>query len=125
MARLLAVLIFLTIILVSCGNPVRSFVGEVNTIQDKGFLIGCSDAATKGIKGNLNAIGYLCNVQYTEETIFREVNGNSLHADDISLSSTVSVILEKPVDIRKKYEQSKSGPFILTAKEIVLITEGQ
>ncbi|AEI42362.1 hypothetical protein KNP414_03823 [Paenibacillus mucilaginosus KNP414] len=48
------------------------------------------------------------------------MNGNLLNADDISLSSTVNVTLEKPVDIRKKYE--KKAPFILTAKEIVLIT---
>jgi hypothetical protein len=123
MVRLVVLLLFLSILLVGCGNPVSSFKGEVNNIQEKGFLIGCSDAANKGKKGNIDSIGYGCNVQYTEKTVFRDMNGKSLRADDISLSSTVSVNLEKPVDIRKKFEKSK--PFVLTAKEIVLLTKGE
>ncbi|MGF7036501.1 hypothetical protein J2T17_007564 [Paenibacillus mucilaginosus] len=120
MFRLKVLLILLTVVSVGCGNSVSSFEGQVDKIQDKGFLISCSDAANKGKKGNIDGIGYMCNVRYTEETIFREVNGNLLNVDDISLSSTVNVTLEKPVDIRKKYE--KKAPFNLTAKEIVLIT---
>jgi hypothetical protein len=123
MNRLTVILVFLAVLLVGCGNSVSSFEGQVDKIQDKGFLISCSEAANKGKKGDVDAIGYDCNVQYAKETIFREVNGNLLDVDDILLSSTVNVILEKPVDIRKKFKSKK--PFVLTAKEIVLINRGQ
>ncbi len=123
MIRLMVLLLFLSVLLVGCGNPVSSFKGQVDKIQEKGFLISCSDAANKGKKGDIDAIGYGCNVQYTEKTIFRDMNSKSLRVDDISLSSTVNVILEKPVDIRKNFEKSK--PFVVTAKEIVLLTRGE
>jgi len=118
--RLSAVLIFLAVLLIAgCGNSVNSFEGQIEKIEDNGFLIGCSDAANKGKKGGINDIGYTCNVQYNEETIFRDVDGNLLNADDILTSSIVNVILKKPADIRKKFEKKTS--LELTAKEIVLL----
>jgi len=119
--RLPVVLVFLALLLISgCGNSVDSFTGQVEKIEENAFLIDCSDAATKGIEGPVNAIGYICNVQYTEETIFRDVDGNSLHVDDILTGSMVNVILEEPTDIRKKIEKNVS--FVLIAKEFVLIS---
>ncbi|MCQ6559952.1 hypothetical protein [Paenibacillus mendelii] len=123
MVRVVAVLLFLSVFLVGCGNPVSSFEGEIDKIQDNEFRISCSDAANKGKKGDIIDIGYLCNVQYTNQTLFRDIKGESIKAADISLGSTVNVILEKPVDIRKNFRKNK--PFVLTAKEIVLLTKGE
>lgn len=122
MKRLPVVLIFLAVLLIAgCGNSVDSLAGQVDKLEGNTFLVGCSEAATKGKKGPINAIGYMCNVQYNEETIFRDVDGHSLNADDMLTGSKVNVILEKPTDIRKKFE--KKVPLELVAKEIVLLSD--
>ncbi|MFC6332548.1 hypothetical protein ACFP56_07910 [Paenibacillus septentrionalis] len=120
MKQLPVFLVLLAVLLIAgCGNSVNSFQGQIENIQENGFLIGCSEAANKGKKGGINDIGYMCNVQYNDETIFRDVDSNSLHVDDILTGSMANVILEKPVDIRKKIEKNDS--FVLIAKEIVLL----
>lgn len=121
MVRLVIVLLFLGLVLSGCGNSVRSFEGSIDKIEANGFLVNCSNAANKGKTGAIDAIGYICNVQYNNQTIFRDKSGTTLNPNDFSPSSIVNITLEKPVDIRRGFEKKK--PFVLNAKEIVLITK--
>ncbi|QNK57604.1 hypothetical protein [Paenibacillus sp. PAMC21692] len=80
--------------------------------------VGCSDEANKGKLG-VNDIGYLCSVTITDQTNFRDEEGNSLTESDLSIGSTVKIILTEPVNIRRSFE--KEEPLNLAAKEIILI----
>jgi hypothetical protein len=74
----------------------------------------------KGKNGAISDIGYGCPVEYTDQTIFRDESGKSLTVNDYSSGLIIKVILVKPMNIRGSVKKEKS--FVLTAKEIVLLT---
>jgi hypothetical protein len=123
MLRLVIIIVFLGSFLVGCGSSIESFEGQIEKVETKRFIVDCSDEASKGKRGAIDAIGYGCNVEYTNQTTFRNESGNSLKVSDFSPGSIVNVILVKPVNIRKSIEKEK--PFVLTAKEIVLLTRAE
>ncbi|RCW39107.1 hypothetical protein [Paenibacillus prosopidis] len=123
MLRLVIIIVFLGSFLVGCGNSIESFEGQIEKVETNRFIVDCSDEANKGKRGAIIDIGYGCPVQFTDQTTFRNESGNSLKMSDFSPSSIVNVILVKPVNIRKNIEKEKS--FVLTAKEIVLLTRAE
>ncbi|RAP76093.1 hypothetical protein [Paenibacillus montanisoli] len=121
MFRVVIVFICLGLLLVGCrSSDDEGLEGQIEKVETNHFVVDCSDEANKGKKGAIDAVGYGCNVEYTHQTIFRDESGKALKIDDFSSGSIVNVVFEKPVNIRESIAKKK--PFVVTAKEIVLLT---
>src|SRR5690606_2242143 len=119
MATLLIALMFLT----GCTKPTDSIEGPIEDISDSSFVINCSDEVNRGKKGPINGIGYRCSVEFTDQTVFRDMHGNSLTVNEFISGSTVKVTLSEPVDLRKRMESDK--PLGLVANDVILLTREQ
>jgi hypothetical protein len=118
--RVVIILVLLVIFLTGCTRPTELVEGHIIAVKANSFVVDCSDEVNEGKKGAINTIGYGCPVDYTNQTTFRDESGKSLSASDFSVGTTVKVILVKPVDIKASVEKKK--PYVLSAKQIVLLT---
>jgi hypothetical protein len=108
------VLVFLGLFLAGCGST-SSFEGTLEEINENSIVVNCSDEMNKGKKGDIIDIGYLCPVQITDKTILSETNGDILSILDFPNSSSVRIVLTKPVNIKKDHSRN------FVAKEIILL----
>lgn len=120
MNRAEIILVLLVLFLTGCTRPTELVEGHIIEVKANSFVVDCSDEVNEGKKGAIPTIGYGCPVDYTNQTTFRDESGKYLTSSDFSLGTTVKVILVKPVDIKASVEKKK--PFVLSAKEIVLLT---
>ena len=107
-------LIVIAIVFLAGCTETTSLNGRV-TLIDERFLVGCSEQ----VKQNVNDVTdkeYLCSVEISEKTIFKDEDGEKLSIKDFSDGDKVSVVLTKS----KVIGQSKRSREV-EAKEIILM----
>jgi hypothetical protein len=120
------ILLLLIVIAAVAWSPVKSYLasltstieGQIEDISDSSLAVDCSDEANRGIRGDINDIGYICSVEITKDTILRAANGEMRTLGEVERGDTAIVRLTKRVSIRRIVIDGKAGA--LVAKEIVL-----
>lgn len=74
--------------------------------------VDCSDAVNRNKNGDIPSLGYLCNVNVTEDTLITDNNGKLLTIEDLQQGQTIIVILKEKADIR----ESKRDVFAMEIK---------
>lgn len=113
MNRFVIIVAFFVIILAGCSRSTESFQGQIEEVGDNRFVVNCSTEVNKGKKGGINAIGYGCPVDYTNQTSFRDENGNSLTAKEIILLGGVSISKNKAEHWIVRFSPTNSMPELL------------
>ncbi|MFX3632306.1 MAG: hypothetical protein ACE3L7_22310 [Candidatus Pristimantibacillus sp.] len=111
---LLLIVVCFLMTVTACGSPVETFEDTIDSMNDNGFLVNCSEEVNRGKTGNINAIGYLCNVDITNTTSFEDDQGNALQYEDFVQGDFIRITLAKPQNIS---ETNRT----FDAKEIVLL----
>ncbi|PYF06250.1 hypothetical protein [Ureibacillus chungkukjangi] len=105
------------VFLIACSNETTSLYGRLNKIEEKTFIVECSDQVQK-TENYTEDIGYSCAVVLTDNTTFRNLNREELSAKDFQTGVIVQVILTE-AKIINRCNSSRQ----VEAKEIVLIDE--
>lgn len=113
-------LLLLVLLLTGCANRTDSFQGIIESVEEGSFIVGCSDEINKG-KKNVNDIGYLCAVNYTDETKWLDPAGNELAMEDFIKGSEVKVILSKKVQFNQDYGELPAAKEMILIKQFVYI----
>ena len=109
-------LLVITIFFLTGCVETTSINGRLTLIEDN-FLVECSEQVKQNVN-DLSDVGYLCAVQISDDTLFRDQYGEKLSVKDFSDGNIVSVILTKP----KVIGESKSSREV-DAKEVILIKD--
>lgn len=115
-----AVCATLALMLAGCGSKTKSFQGQIEEITTDTLVVNCTDEVNKGKKGDINAIGYGCNVRLTPATTYLDEAGNKLAAENLTRGAMVNITLAKPVNIRSSFESDK--PLMLTVQEVMVLS---
>jgi len=116
MYRILLTLGIAALLLAGC-SATRSFEARFEAMEDGDLLVNCSDEVNRG-KRAIDAIGYVCRVQITEETKLSAENGRGFDLGNLQPSDPLKIILTQPRQIAKEANSRTSG---LVAEEIVLL----
>lgn len=114
MKKTTLILIVICFILTGCSSPVQTFEDTIDSKNDNEFVVNCSEEVNRGKTGNINDIGYLCNVTINSTTIFEDGTGDGLRFEDFEQGDFIRITLTKPQDISEKNRK-------FDAKEIVLL----
>lgn len=97
--------------MIGCSK-VEIFETSLDSINEDTFIVNCSNEVNRNKTGALEDIGYLCNVEITEQTrIFNDEN-KEISINDFNEGDRIQITLAKPIDINEKNRTFK-------AKEIV------
>ncbi len=116
MLRIILAIAVASLLLAGC-SATRSFEARFEAIEDGRLVVNCSDEVNRG-KRNVDAVGYPCYVQLTEETRLTDENGGEFAARDLKSPALLRIVMTKP---RKIDEKPSSRTTDLVAKEIVLL----
>lgn len=112
-SKYVMVLVIFAITLAGCSK-VKSFETSIDSIRGETWMVNCSNEANRNKKGNINAIGYLCHLELTDDTNFLSADSSEMTIDDFAEGDKIQITLAKPVNIIKKNRT-------LEAKEIRLL----
>ncbi|MFC4808615.1 hypothetical protein [Paenibacillus sp. GCM10023250] len=76
----------------------KAFQGAVEQVENGRISVNCSDEVNRGKRGAIADIGYVCGVETTPQTVYRDEDGSMLKASDIQTGEVVKVILTKAAD---------------------------
>ncbi|WP_223703515.1 hypothetical protein [Sutcliffiella deserti] len=76
------------------------FEGTVSEINQNNVLVDYSNAVNRDKKGNTDAIGYLCSVEVTKDTVITDNNDKEITINDLKIYQMVKVILMNNKNIR-------------------------
>ena len=111
-----SVLLFSFIFLTACSGETYSIYGEINSIEEDGIHVECSDSVGKSNRNHSNDdIGYSCAIKITEDTIIKTQAGDELTFDELNDNNLVSVYVEEPPTV-----SADSEWLTLKAKEITV-----
>lgn len=68
-------LFLLLLLLVSCSSPIGSFEGDIENIKSDMVQVNCSSTVNREKAGDIESIGYICNVDVTEDTVITNMKG--------------------------------------------------
>lgn len=112
----IGIILIITVSLLMAGcSRIESFDTKIERVKDNYIEVDCSDEVKN--TGDED-IGYVCFVQITNKTIFRNETGEQLSAQDFTRNSNIRVILDNPKYIQKSKESRE-----IVAKEIILIKQ--
>lgn len=87
------------VILVGCSSKVEMFETSIDRIDEDQLIVNCSNEVNRNKTGDINAIGYLCNLLVSESTNMRDIDGSELSMDDLNIGDRIHITLVKPIDI--------------------------
>jgi hypothetical protein len=91
----------LLLLLVSCSSPIGSFEGDIEDIKSDMVQVNCSSTVNRDKDGDIESIGYICNVDVNEDTVITNINGVQISIDDLKKGQKVQIVLNEKVDIRE------------------------
>lgn len=103
--------------LTGCGNPVKSFEDTIDSKSESEFTVDCSNEVNRNKKGNIDDIGYLCQIGITDTTTFTDNKGNPLQWEDFSQGDLIRIILAKPQNINEDNLRFDAREIILVSAE--------
>ncbi|SFJ82725.1 hypothetical protein SAMN02799624_06146 [Paenibacillus sp. UNC496MF] len=106
MKRVGVVLLMAAVALTGCWEQkTKTFQGAVERVENGRISVNCSDEMNRGKRGAIEDIGYVCGIETTPQTVYRDEDGSGLKASDFKAGEVVKVILTKAVD----FHASKPG----------------
>ncbi|QHW29543.1 hypothetical protein GZH47_00985 [Paenibacillus rhizovicinus] len=102
LALTLTVIGFVVLWILEGGKTVKSFEDNIETIQNHEFIVNCSDEVNRGKHGSNDDVGYLCNINVTNETNLADVDGKQLRFEDFALGDPIRITFAKGKNISKK-----------------------
>ncbi|TCM84683.1 hypothetical protein EV294_1351 [Paenibacillus sp. BK033] len=106
MKRVGVALLVVAVALTGCWEQkTKTFQGAVERVENGRISLNCSDEMNRGKRGAIDAIGYICDIETTSQTVYRDEDGSDLKASDFKTGEVVKVILTKAAD----FHASKPG----------------
>ena len=78
----------------------KTFQGAIERVENGRISVNCSDEMNRGKGGSSDDIGYICGIETTQQTVYRDENGSELKASDFKTGEVVKVVLTKAADFR-------------------------
>jgi hypothetical protein len=114
----LIILLIIGILLTGCVKT-TSIYGRIKDLEDNTFFVGCTEQVRKSERNiEVEDIELLCKVLLTDKTTFKNEDGETLSAKDLTNDSEVAVILTEPT----KISNSQSNREVI-ATEIILMNK--
>ncbi|MBO7749038.1 hypothetical protein I8J29_33240 [Paenibacillus sp. MWE-103] len=106
MKRVGVVLLMAAVALTGCWEQkTKTFQGAVERVENGRISVNCSDEMNRGKRGAIEDIGYVCGIETTPQTVYRDEDGSILRANDFKTGEIIKVILTKAAD----FHASKPG----------------
>lgn len=116
---LLISLVFVLVIVIlyirGC-DPTEAFDTELESVGANQFLVNCSQEVTRHMHGDINDVGYECNVQLRDDTRFFDAAGMRLKVNDFNQGDSIRVILKKRQYITETKREFEASRIILLKK---------
>ena len=109
------VLVIVVLYIRGC-NPTEAFDTSLDTVETNRFQVNCSQEINKNKHGDIIDVGYICNVQLTDETKLLNEAGETLTVNDFKPGDTIRVILKKRQYITETKREFEASEIILLDK---------
>ncbi|WP_219834119.1 hypothetical protein [Paenibacillus sp. R14(2021)] len=125
LALLLLVILFIVLWFVSGGrgSTVKSFEDSIETIQNREFLVNCSDEVNRGKHGAIDDVGYLCNIKVTSETKLADADGKPLRFEDFAYGDTIRITFSKGKNISSNKKRTFDAAEIIRLQQALGVQE--
>jgi hypothetical protein len=109
------VLVIVVLYIRGC-NPTEAFDTSLDTVETNRFQVNCSQEINKNNHGAINDVGYMCDVQLTDETKLIDQAGKTLTVNDFKSGDNIRVILKKRQYITETKREFEASEIILLDK---------